>query len=150
MKMVLVQSADGFLARDEEDDMAWSGREDKAVFRLLTLFDGELLFAGRKTYDLLPALKGRTVMCISRDDLTMDLAARKFPNGVIIGGPSVATYALAKKLVTQFAFIKVPVKLGSGISARGLVALADTTFKEHADLMLGTLDIRLYYGGQFG
>lgn len=121
MRLLLASSADGYLARGPEDDMKWTGPIDKAVFRLLTLSNGnDVLLAGSRTFDQMPKLPGRTMERLSRDGLTLEQAAGVHMDAWLIGGPTVAREALSLGLVRR-AFICVsPVELGSGMHAREL------------------------------
>lgn len=64
LKLVMAVSKDHFFALGANDPMDWTGREDKKVFKLLTSVGG-VLGAGRRTFQLLPELKGRKVVCLS-------------------------------------------------------------------------------------
>lgn len=129
MRLLLASSADGYLARGPEDDMKWTGPIDKAVFRLLTLSNGnDVLLAGSRTFDQMPKLPGRTMERLSRErwdheswkSIDLAAAAACYPDAWLIGGPTVAREALQLGLVRR-AFICVsPVELGSGMHAREL------------------------------
>ena len=132
MRLLLASSADGYLARGPDDDMKWTGPVDKAVFRLLTLSNGnDVLLAGSRTFDQMPKLPGRHMERLSREDkpfgkhprLDLTVAAGCFPDAWLIGGPTVAREALQLGLVRR-AFICVsPVELGGGMHARELEPL---------------------------
>lgn len=113
MRLLLAVSADGYLALGPEDDMKWTGPIDKAVFRLLTLSDGnDTLYAGSRTFDPVTA------------------AAHSDRHSWLIGGAEVALEALRQGLIDR-AFICIsPAVLGSGIPfqplARYLPAPAHT------------------------
>lgn len=64
LKLVMATTADGIMALGPDDPMDWTGSDDKRAFRLLTSVGG-VLGAGRRTFERLPVLKGRTVRCIS-------------------------------------------------------------------------------------
>lgn len=64
LKLVMATSLDGIVALGPDDPMDWTGSDDKRAFRLLTSVGG-VLGAGRRTFERLPVLKGRTVRCIS-------------------------------------------------------------------------------------
>ena len=128
MRLLLASSADGYLARGPEDDMAWTGAVDKAVFRLLTMSSkNDVLLAGSRTFDLMPKLPGRRMERLSRsrgpDSFTLEEANWTWPDAWLIGGPSVALEALKKGLVDR-AFICVsPASLGQGIHAAPLESM---------------------------
>lgn len=65
LKLIMAVSADGFLARGPDDDMRWTGKTDKKLFRLLTSV-GAVCGAGTTTWRQMPELKGRRLVPISR------------------------------------------------------------------------------------
>lgn len=116
MRLLLAVSADGYLADGPEDDMKWTGPIDKAVFRLLTLSDGnDILYAGSRTFDQMPQLPGRRLERLSRSGKTVTVAAHTDRHSWLIGGAEVALEALRQGLIDR-AFICIsPALLGSGI-----------------------------------
>lgn len=125
LKLILAVSADGFLATGPDDDMRWTGKTDKRVFRLLTSV-GAVCGAGRTTWEQMPKLPGRRLVPLSRtaeksairlspassgmpaDDsiqieecMTLGRFAHLHPEGWLIGGPTVAMEALGIGLVDQ-------------------------------------------------
>lgn len=115
MKLILAVSRDGFLASGPDDDMRWTGSADKYAFCLLTLSDGELLFAGSRTAIALPKLPGREVLALSSRGLTVETASRLFPQGWLIGGPTVALEALRLGLVHSAFIHRTQHVLGGGL-----------------------------------
>lgn len=93
LKLIMAVSADGFVARGPYDDMSWTGSTDKRVFRLLTAVEG-ILGAGRRTFEQLPLLEGRTVVPLSRSGLTLDEFSTRYSNAWLIGGQEIALEAL--------------------------------------------------------
>lgn len=126
MRLLLASSADGYLARGPEDDMKWTGPIDKAVFRLLTLSNGnDVLLAGSRTFDQMPPLPGRRMERLSRGPNGIDLAeaANRWPDAWLIGGPEVSVAALRLGLVTR-AFVCISqAELREGIHAMELSQL---------------------------
>jgi dihydrofolate reductase len=103
-KLILAVSADGFLAKGPDDDMSWTGKVDKAIFRLLTTVTVPLpLLVGRKTAKAMPVqLPGRKLIVLSRNPkkgLDLRDAARAWPEAWLIGGAEVALQALELRLV---------------------------------------------------
>ena len=140
LKIVMAVSKDGFVSFGPDDDMSWTGPDDKRAFRLLTAVGG-VLGAGRRTFEMLPRLKGRRVVCLSTRPVMVENAAaregQQFPfsdgpmpadaayeraltlgqfahqhsTGWLIGGQTVALEALAIGLVDQVFLCHAPVEL---------------------------------------
>lgn len=129
LKLIMAVSADGYLARGPEDDMSWTGKDDKAVFRLLTSV-GAACGVGYGSWRLMPReLPGRSLVPITTDgrmvpnytptfgevegsapvpdwagyerSVTLGRFAYENPNGWLLGGPRVAYEALDIGLVDQ-------------------------------------------------
>jgi dihydrofolate reductase len=110
MRLILAVSADGFLATGPDDDMSWTGPDDKAAFRLLTSVGG-VYGAGSTTFDQMPALPGRRGYRITRNpgsaraplesSMTLGRFAHAFPDAWLLGGPTVALEALRTGMVDQ-------------------------------------------------
>jgi dihydrofolate reductase len=151
MRLLLASSADGFLARGPNDDMRWTGKVDKAVFRLLTLSSGnDVIFAGSRTFDQMPQLLGRNVNRLSskKPDMvntTLEEAAKFFPDAWLIGGPTVALEALKLGMVSR-AFICIsPVTLGSGIHAAELAQhLPGGGLEPKHTIRVGDVEVRVF------
>lgn len=118
MKLLLASSADGYLCRDALDDMKWTGKLDKAIFKLLTL-SGEPLLAGTTTFNQMPQLQGRDLIQVSRGtgENTLENLAQQFPNAWVIGGPTLARAALEKGLIDTAYISVVPEMLERGYHA---------------------------------
>lgn len=129
LKLVMAVSKDGFVSLGPDDDMLWTGPDDKRAFRLLTSVGG-VLGAGRRTFENLPRLKGRDVVCLSTQPVSggplwypifdgplsertmpLHLFARAFPTGWLIGGQTVALEALVLGLVDQVFLCHAPIEL---------------------------------------
>ena len=111
-------SANGFVARGPEDDMSWTGKLDKNIFRLLTSLSSEPLFAGKRTFNQMPPLPGRVVFPLSFEDRTCyDLKTAQFnhPSSWLIGGQTVALEALRLGMLDEVVLCKNSVWLKSGI-----------------------------------
>lgn len=140
LKLVMAVSKDGFVSLGPNDDMLWTGPDDKRAFRLLTSVGG-VLGAGRRTFEQLPRLKGRRVICLSTrkgfvekaearearqhpfsdgpvsEDASYERAmslgqfAHQHPTGWLIGGQTVALEALSVGLVDQVFLCRAPIEL---------------------------------------
>lgn len=101
MRLVMAVSKDGFVARGEHDNMAWTGSTDKAVFKLLTSLDGGIIAVGKKTAALMPELKGRCSLVLSRGGHTLADVANEYPGATLVGGQTVALAALEQGFVSD-------------------------------------------------
>src|SRR3990167_4416525 len=52
--LIIIQSLDGFIAKDQKDDLSWGSHEDKVFFRTLTKQLGTMIM-GSNTYKKMPA-----------------------------------------------------------------------------------------------
>jgi dihydrofolate reductase len=141
VRLILAVSADNLFATGPDDDMSWTGKDDKAAFRLLTSVGGTC-FAGRPTWASLPPLPGREVHCLSRskgslvvknlppvtnavsdapmEDLqvpyerawTLGEAFYSHPNAWLLGGPTVGLEALSLNMVDQVYLCRSPLRIG--------------------------------------
>ena len=116
MKLLMAVSRDGFLATGPNDDMRWTGKMDKAIFKLLTLANDYPIFAGWKTAQMMPPLHNRVVHPLSHAGMTLESAAENYPSGWLIGGPTIALEALKLGLITQAILCRGPTILRDGIS----------------------------------
>jgi len=120
MKLIMAVSKDGYIAKEDSDDMSWTGFDDKLVFRLMTMVGGKPLGAGRKTYETMPALKARTLVSLSNDPrrgCTLDAFDAQYPDAWLIGGQDVALQAIAEERVTEFFLCHSPNAIFRGVKA---------------------------------
>jgi dihydrofolate reductase len=121
LNLLMAVSADGFVARGPSDDMRWTGAEDKALFKALTLSSPHPLLVGRRTHAQMPALADRELVPLSSDPalgITLDRAAELYPGAWLIGGPEVARAALQAGLVGLVYESRVKAKLKEGLPWR--------------------------------
>jgi dihydrofolate reductase len=151
LKLIMAVSADGFLAKGPDDDMTWTGSEDKLLFRLLTVLGGDpvlksraVLLAGRRTAEQMPKLVHRAVLPISRSGITLGSAASLYQDAWLIGGPTLAMQALLDGLVFEAYIMHVPAKLGHGIPFEPIKKFlpAESTFAG----MLGGVWVQYFRG----
>lgn len=124
MRLILARSLDGYLARNPKDDMAWTGQEDKRVFRLLTQVGGRC-YAGQRSWEQMPNLQGRKVFPVSRRSeyaqnaprgsvektVTLGQAFHQDRDAWLLGGPTLAMEALSIDMVDQVFMVTAPVVL---------------------------------------
>lgn len=67
LKLILAVSADGYMARGLEDNMDWTGGEDKAIFRMLTSVGGACGVGYSSWLSMPKELRGRSLVPITRD-----------------------------------------------------------------------------------
>lgn len=125
MKLLLAVSSDCFVARGPEDDMKWTDRHDKSVFKLLTTVGNPILCAGYNTYRQLPKLPGREVIPLSRYSsrgLTLEQFHHEYVGGpisrdiILIGGQTVALEAMDNDMIHEVILcMSTNVKLENGI-----------------------------------
>lgn len=130
MKLILAVSADGYLCKGSDDDMSWTGPVDKAIFKLLTM-DGGCLWAGSKTYNILPHLPDRKVHNLRQESYTRILADRKmYVNDWLIGGPTLALEALIDGLINTAYICQNNVSLGGGVDAAPIMRYVNDCLKK--------------------
>ena len=92
MKAIFVESLNGYLARGPDDDMLWTPSLDKKLFKLLSFAFGGLYVCSQHTYDLLPItmrndINRRFITADKDGKNSLKELKKKYPNGVLIGGP---------------------------------------------------------------
>jgi len=105
MKLIMATSRDGFVARNESDDMSWTGSIDKAVFRLLTS-TSSVLAVSAKTLQCMPKeLPGRgKLYALSTDPrrgMDLETFAANFPDAWLLGGQELAIFAMKNGFVDK-------------------------------------------------
>lgn len=105
MRLIMAVSADGYFCRTELDDMRWLGPTDKAVFRMLTGV-GRVLGVGYQSYLSMPSeLDGRKLLPLSAQQGKgwgcLAQFERAYPDGWLLGGPTLAKVAFFDDLLTE-------------------------------------------------
>lgn len=101
MRLVMAVSFDGYVARNDSDDMSWLGPTDKRVFRILTGVGG-LCAVGKKTYEHMPAaLNGRTLVRLSREDFSLHQLNTIHHAVWLLGGQTVALQAFKFGMIRE-------------------------------------------------
>lgn len=121
MRLILAESADGFLAKPGADDMSWTGPTDKKLFKLFTLAGpGSVLLTSAITVQCMPQLWRRSLALVSRQTFPLRLAQATYPDAWLIGGPTLALAAVQEGLCTQVVLCTNRAQLGAGISSAPL------------------------------
>lgn len=107
MKAIFVESYNGYLAKGPEDDMKWTPKLDKQLFRLLTCAFGGVCVCSRHTYSLLPDImkldENRTFIVAERAGInSLYNLNKRFPNAVLVGGPAFLKAAYKAKVIDTF------------------------------------------------
>jgi dihydrofolate reductase len=129
LRLILAVSQDGFLAKGPADDMRWTSKDDKRMFRALTSVGG-VLGAGSRTFDQLPKLPGRRVIRLTSSpraedapvgragalEMTLGRFCHAHPDAWLIGGPTIAREALELGMVGEvFMCRQIGTYLGEGM-----------------------------------
>lgn len=118
MKVLMAVSRDGFVAKGPDDDMKWTGGEDKSIFRLLTQVGMSPIGVGRKTFETMPQLRNRT-LCPLSNDAAKGTTLRRFhvhyPGAWLIGGQTIVLEALRQEMIAQVFLCHVDRTLGAGV-----------------------------------
>lgn len=107
MKAIFVESLNGYLAHSANDDMLWTPSLDKKIFKLLSFAFGGVYVCSQHTYSLLPDImrgdKNRQfVIADKTGEKSLTVLNKKYPNGVLIGGPRFLTVAYNSGVIDTF------------------------------------------------
>ncbi|UGL62769.1 putative dihydrofolate reductase [Xanthomonas phage FMYAK-P1] len=153
MRLLLASSIDGYLASGADDDMRWTGKTDKAIFRLLTMSNAnDVLLAGSTTFDQMPRLPNRSMVRITREPDAENLGLGKslgqaqldHPDAWLIGGPTLALAALRLGYVTRAFITVVPTELGGGMHAGELAAFLPNNGDTPVQISVGDVKVRVF------
>ena len=117
MKLLMAMSSDGFLAKNKDDDMKWTGKTDKQLFWLLTQFSAGPLLIGERSAEHMPSLFGRRVLKLNSKRAPLQYAAELYSEAILLGGPNLAKVALDLGMIDIACIIVSPAELGSGMAA---------------------------------
>lgn len=107
MKAVFVESYNGYLAKGPEDDMSWTPKLDKQLFKLLSCAFGGVCVCSRQTYELLPNKmkyddKRRFIIAERTGANSLVSLNKIFPNAILVGGPAFLKAAYDLKVIDTF------------------------------------------------
>lgn len=115
LRSIIAVSKDGYVAREEFDDMMWLGRTDKKIFRILTASCG-IMATSKKTAALMPKkLDGRKLFTLSRKVQDGDFSTHNLDwfydhytshEAWLIGGQELLLKALKEKYIGEIHICK--------------------------------------------
>lgn len=155
MDLIMAQSQDGYFAKDENDNMKWTGKQDKEVFKLITSIGNTNLLCGLNTAYNMPELKNRKVWAVRSknagwlvndghliNEITFGQINNKmFNNAKVIGGPTLAKAVIDAGYI-NYAYISViPKKLNKGIG-KELTEILNRF--QYTSIKIGELEVRKY------
>lgn len=135
MKVFIIAavSLDGFIAKSQSDNLAWTGQADKTWFRKMTSESGVMIM-GSKTYDTFKKpLPTRLHIVYTNhpekyspkdnveftnlrpDELLKNLRQRGYQNIAVIGGGKIFTLFLKQKLIDEIWLTICPLIFNKGI-----------------------------------
>ncbi|MGD8674867.1 MAG: dihydrofolate reductase family protein [Desulfobacterales bacterium] len=158
MKVILLMAltVDGLIARGSDHFPDWTGREDKRMFKEMTIKAGVLIM-GSKTYDTIgKPLPGRKNVVMSRNkrrisqqenlvftdkhprELLADLRQEGFEVAILAGGSQINTIFAREDLIDEIHLTYVPQIFGAGL----------TLFSESISMQLELIDVKQLGTGQ--
>ena len=146
MKAIFAESANGYLARNESDDMSWTGKQDKQMFKFLTTIGG-VCVCSKHTYSLLPnAMKQDTnrkfIVAERTGEKSLIELNKSYPNAYLIGGTTFLRAAYNLGVVDTFIVTTVPI----AIQGKEQYKNPFTNILKTPDcrLVLGVMPVRVY------
>ena len=161
--MILLQSLDGFIGKNQEDKLDWGSKEDKQNFKNKTIEIGTMI-CGTKTYLHMPdfAFKNRTTYVLtsrpaelpqrenvilfkgSPEELINKMKLDGITQAALVGGGHIYNSFLASNLVDEIFITIAPVSFGSGIHGFGETVLTNKFELISVDKM-GTNELYVHY-----
>jgi dihydrofolate reductase len=129
--IIAAMSADGFIAKSQNEFIDWTSKEDKQLFVKLTKQAGVMVMGGNTFRTLNRSLPGRRMIVMTRQSINVDgvettqetpdeLIERLVLEGVdelaICGGGAIYSLFLNAKVVTDLYLTIEPVLFGTGLS----------------------------------
>lgn len=125
LKLVMAVTDTGHVTLEKNDRMTWTGPDDKAAFRLLTMTGSRVMGASAQTRNLMPTiLDGRKIVSLSTDKRrgqTLYEFSKRFPGAALIGGQTIALEAIANGLLTEVHLCVVPTPLHTDVVQDGAI-----------------------------
>lgn len=163
VSMIMLQSLDGFIAKNQNDKLDWGSKEDKQNYKAKTVEIGTII-CGTNTYLQVPdfALKNRKVYVLTnrpeelpaKDGVTLfkgtpeSLIEKVKQDGItevaVVGGGHIYNSFLASSLVDEIFVTIAPVVFGVGIHGFGESVLTNKFELVSVDKM-GEGEVYLHY-----
>ena len=133
MDLIMAQSQDGYFAKDENDDMKWTGKQDKEIFQL----KNRKIWVVRSKNAGWLVNNGQLINEITFGQINNKM----FNNAKVIGGPTLAKAVIDAGYI-NYAYISViPKKLNKGLGKE----LTEILNKfQYTSIKIGELEIRKY------
>ncbi|MFW6119688.1 MAG: dihydrofolate reductase family protein [Petrotogales bacterium] len=151
VSIMVVSSINGIIARDKDDNINWSSKHDKELFKKITERAGVVIFGRRTFSNIGKPLPGRYNVVMTRNpdryksingkllytnmkpkDLLQYIKSEKYEHVIIGGGRSIYTLFLDNKLVNDLYITFEPILLTEGIKM---------THKLSNDIKLEKIDV---------
>ena len=117
MRLLMAISADGFVAKSDQDSMTWLGPLDKHIFRILSAVGG-VCGIGRKSMACITTplpWPGRTLIPLSlHGGTTLTEFYHKYPDAWLLGGQILALQAFELGYLSEVHLCRSTIKIGSG------------------------------------
>ncbi len=158
LDVIMAMSKDHYFGKKNLDDMSWTGRTDKLIFKALTFYENTTLLCGPNTAELLPTLPKRRIKVIRKsragfyDTLNelyeevsfKNLGKRKsgLEGAKLIGGPTLVQAAIEADLVRNAYITVIDKELKSGIGRE--LSYLHFDFCHYEELEFGSVKLRKY------
>lgn len=150
MKAVFVESYNGYMARNDKDDMKWTPSLDKKIFKLLTFALGGVCVCSEKTYKLLPPKilnDGRKFVVAGRTQFnSLSALNKKYPDAVLVGGPTFLRAAYRLGVIDTFIVTTVYDEIKSTEEYKN--PFTEILTKPVCSVALDGMAVRIYKGKQ--
>lgn len=149
MKAIFVESSDGYLARGADDNMVWTPALDKKVFKLLSYSLGGVCVCSRHTYNLLPDAmrndKNRKFIVAGKSGInSLENINKRYPNGILIGGPRFLTMAYIAGVIDTFIVTTVNMPINSTSEYKNPFEKVLSTIKPQCEIKFDEMVVRVY------
>jgi len=162
LTLVLLQTLDGYIAKDLTDDLSWGSSDDKKFFKEISISKGTMIM-GHNTYKSMPsfAFKDRYTLVFTRNpgelvqrdnvdffegspqEALKYLEEKGKTQAVIAGGAEIYSMFLNSKLVDEIYVTIAPLIFGTGIKAYKLDSQLNLQLIE--SIKLNNQEVVLHY-----